>query len=285
MKIKLLSAILLSSIGIASAQTVVTIGTGTSSGTSSPIATFYNSSATESIYTSDEVGLRGTITNLAFNKASGSSSVEPFVQIYLKSTSQSALSERYTIGGGFADYVLVYEGNLPNNDTAGWMELALQNSYNFTGQNLSLLVIGSTCIEQGRPQFRFTTTSGNKMCAGYTDGRIGCDGDNPWTQDATMAPIWERPNIKLTFGTLATQTFSKDNGIAVFPSKGNIKITSATTNLNVVEVYDLQGRQLFMSKNISANEFNIATLPQTGSVLLVKVADNEGRLTSKKIVY
>lgn len=285
MKIKLLSAILLSSIGIATAQTAVTVGTGTGAGTSSPVASWYNSSASESIYAANEICVHGTITKLAFDKASGNSTTEPYVKIYLKNTAENVLSTEYTIGSGFADYALVYEGALPNSSTSGWMEVTLQTQYSFTGGNLSLLVVGGTCIESGRPQFRYTTTPGNKMSAGYTDGVIGCDGDNPWTEASTMKPVWERPNVKLTFGTLAAENFTKNNGIVVFPSKNNIKITSATANVSAVEVYDLQGRQLFVSKSINTNEFDIVTLPQTGSVLLVKVTDSEGRLTAKKIVY
>ena len=269
------------------AQSTVTIGTGTGSGTASPIASWYNSSATESIYTAAEIGATGGITKLAFQKASGSSTVAPAVKIYLKKTTTASVAADYTIGTtGFSAYTLVYDGTLPNNTTTGWMEVTLQTPFNYTGtQNLAVLVVGSTCIESGRPQYRYTTTSGNKMSAGYDDGEIACDGNNPFTANSTLEPVWERPNLQLTLGALGTFEPIATNDIVVFGSKGTLSISSEKGGLSAVTVYDVQGRQLFAAENINAKTLDITSLPQTGGVLLINVTDAENRQTIKKVVY
>lgn len=209
-------------------QTTVTIGTGTGSGTFSPIASWYNSSATESLYTGTEIGVSGQVTKLAYEKASGNSTVQPQVSIYMKQTTQSVIgSADYSIGtAGFAGYTLVYQGALTNSSATGWMEITLQTPFTVTAsQNLAILVVSATCIESGRPQFRYTTSQGNKMSAGYDDGNIGCGGNNPWTSASVMEPVWERPNIRLAFGTLSGNDFNRNaeqllvaNGVLTFAS-------------------------------------------------------------------
>lgn len=270
------------------AQSTVTIGTGTGAGTYAPIASWYNTSATESIYTATEIGATGGITKLAFQKASGSSTVAPAVKIYLKKTSTASLSADYTVGtAGFAAYTLVYDGTIPNSSTSGWMEVTLQIPFNYTGgQNPAVLVVGSTCIESGRPQYRYTsTTSGSKMSAGYNDGEIACEGNNPFTENSVLEPVWERPNLRITFGALGLDSLTEATDIIVFGNKNVLSIATEKTLLSAVTVYDVQGRQLYSTQNLNTKNLEINTLPQTDGVLLVNVTDSENRQTVKKIIY
>lgn len=270
------------------AQTTVTVGTGSGSGTSAPIASWYDSSATESIYTAAELNTTGYITTLAYQKASGNSTVTPSVKIYFKTTATAATgTTNYTIGEGFNGYTLVYDGTLPNNTTTGWMQVTLQTPFALTANtNLSILTVGSTCIESGRPQYTYTTTSGNKMSAGYNDGSIACGGTNPWNATSNMSPVWERPNIRLSItNQLSTGAIGKPNNtIAVYNNAGKLTVRSANTALKNIIVYNVQGRELY-STALNGTDVVLDALAPTGQLMLVKVTDTNNVTTTTKTVY
>ncbi len=267
-------------------QTNVILGEGTGSGTSSPVASWYESSATESIYTGAEIGLNGQITKLAYQKASGNSTIAPSIKIYMKHTAQAFIGESdYSVGtSGFAGYTLVYDNVLPNNSTSGWMEVTLQTPFTYSSaQNLSILVIGSTCISSGRPQYRYTTAQGNRMSAGYDDGSIGCGGNNPWTAASVMEPVWERPNVRLGFGTLASESFSEANTL-VYSQDGLLNIASVVEMANV-KVYDMVGKEVFSIRDINSAAVALNGLAAKGQMLIIKITDSYGRVINKKTVY
>lgn len=269
------------------AQTTVTVGSGVGSGTASPIATWYNTSATESIYTAAEIGTTGYITTLGYQKMGGNSTVAPAVKIYIKATATASLSDAvYTIGNAFIDYVLVYDGTLPNNGT-GWMQVSLQTPFAYTNgsQNLSILTVGTTCIESGRPQYSYTSTV-NRMSAYYNDGSIACGGNAPFTSAVTMRPVWERPNIRFTITTeLGTGIANTPaNNIIVFNNTGKLTVQSQNAALKNVSVYDVQGREL-LSMNANGHELTINGLNTAGQLLIIKATDVNNRTTTLKTLY
>ncbi|MDQ7961564.1 T9SS sorting signal type C domain-containing protein [Flavobacterium lindanitolerans] len=270
------------------AQITITLGSGTSSSTSSPVASWYNSSANESIYTGTEIGSTGTITKISYQKASGSSTIEPGIKVYMKLT-ETAVSgtTAYTIGSlNFNNYTLVYDGNLPNSSTTGTMEITLQTPFVFSNlsRNLSVLVIGSTCIESGRPQYRYTTTP-SKMSAGFTDGSIGCGGTNSWTPDSSMSPVWERPNLILTLASslaIGEKAIDK-NDIQVIAKNGQLQAFSKKTPIQEITVFDLSGRKLAEMKHDS--ETVLLDLNLAKQILIVRVKTNDNTIVNKKIVF
>ncbi|KOS08088.1 hypothetical protein AM493_20080 [Flavobacterium akiainvivens] len=267
-------------------QTNITVGDGTGSGTFGPIASWYESSATESIYTGNEIGVSGEVTKLAYQKASGNSTTEPQVKIYMKQTSQAVIGQAdYSIGAtAFAGYTLVYEGTMPNNSTTGWMEVTLQTPFTVSAaQNLAILVVGSTCIESGRPQYRYTTSQGNKMSAGYDDGSIGCGGNNPWTSASVMEPVWERPNVRLAFGTLSAEGFTTANSL-LYTEGGKLHFKSAV-EVSSIAVYDVLGREVYSLKGINSTDVVLSALTAQNQVLFVKVTDAYNRTLTLKTVY
>jgi hypothetical protein len=270
------------------AQITITLGNGTSSGTSSPVASWYNSSANESIYTGTEIGSTGTITNISYQKASGSSTIEPSIKVYMKLTETAASgTAAYTIGSSnFSNYTLVYDGNLPNSSTSGAMEIALQTPFAFSdlSRNLSVLVIGSTCIESGRPQYRFTTTP-SRMSAGFTDGSIGCGGTNSWTPDSRMLPVWERPNLILRVTPLLSigeKTIDK-NDVQILIKNGQLQAFSKKVAISEMTVFDISGRKLAAIKNDS--ETALLDLNLTKQILIVQVKTADNTIINKKIVF
>ena len=280
--------ILVSATALQAQTTTVTVGTGTGSGTSAPIASWYNSSATESLYTASELNATGYITTLAYQKASGLSTVTPSVKIYLKNTTTATIgSANYSIGDTFNGYTLVYDGTLPNNSTTGWMQVTLQTPFSLTANtNLSILTVGSTCIESGRPQYTYTSASGSKMSAAYDDDAIGCDGNNPWSSASVMSPVWERPNVRLTVtGQLSTGNIvTTNNSVIVYNNAGKLTVKSANTAIKNIAVYDVQGREVYNAV-VNTTDAALDAVAPSGQLLLVKVTDANNAVTTTKTVY
>lgn len=282
--IKKLTAAALLFAGLANAQSEITLGTGTAYGTGAPVASWYESSATESLYTATEIAASGTITKLAFNKDRGASTVEPQVKIYLKNTTAANLATAYTVGS-LSGYTLAYEGGIPNGTTVGWMEVTLQTPFvHNNAQNLAVLVVGSTCIDSGRPQYKYTSASGSKMSASYNDGSIGCGGNNPWTVASNMTPAWERPNLRLNMTVLSTETFNKQNNIIAFKEGNSIKLVSDNTSIAKVTVFDTLGRHLYSNNAVNNNELNINLAEGNNGLVLIHINDSDNRLFIKKLI-
>ncbi len=202
----------------AGAQTQVVVGTGTGSGTSTPISTFYEYSASEAVYLGSELGNAGNITAIAYDKASGSSTATiPAVTIYMKLTNVTTVgSGAYTTS--LNGYTQVWSGTFPNS-ASGWQEVVLATPFPFpsASQNLSVLVVNNsgTTIASGRPQFRYTSTSSVRREAGYA-------ASTTWSSSQSLAPHWERPNTRFTFGPLSSCISPMD------VAAGNIAATTAT---------------------------------------------------------
>jgi len=204
------------------AQTMVTVGTVSTSGSSNyPVATFYNYCASECIYTGTEIGTTGSITKLAYNKTAGTNiTTNPAVKIYLKTTTATTLGNNsYTVGTGFSGYTLVYDGTLPNIATTGWMEVTLTTpfTYSSTSQNVSVLVIGTTFISSGRPNYNITSVSGGDRRTGYYTSDSAA-----WTSSSSMATAVDRPNIRLTLAS------ANNCNVPVTPTATNVTPTTAT---------------------------------------------------------
>lgn len=274
--------------GLIKAQTTITIGNGTASGTSAPVASWYNSSATESIYTGTEIGATGTINKIAYQKASGSAVTEPYIKVYMKMTATETMGTTpYVIGTtNFNTYTLVYDGNIPNAAVSGNMQITLQTPFVFSdsSKNLSVLVIGSVCISSGRPQYRYTTTP-TKMSAGFTDGSIGCDGNNPWTYSSNMAPVWERPNLVLTMdAVLSVEENEFDaNDLQIFIKERKLEVISQKSNIAEVTVFDLAGRKLADNKGNTATV--VMDLPFPNQILIINVKTTDHKVFHKKIIF
>ncbi len=136
----------------------VIIGTGTAS-QSYPIDRYYNYSTHEAIYLASEISNSGMIRKLAFFKGSGTdTNLIDNVSIYMKHTTASSLSNgSYSLEG----YTLVFNGSFPNSSGSGWMEVDMNNPYNYNGtSNLSVLIIkGYQAWISNYPQWRYSTTT------------------------------------------------------------------------------------------------------------------------------
>lgn len=268
---------------LAYSQMIVTIGTSSSASTSGPIATFYNSSATESIYTGTEIGSIGNITKIGYQKASGNSTEDPNVKIYMKATSLATTgSTSYSLGQNLSDYQLVFNGQLPNSSATGTMEVVLTTPFRFssTANNLAVLVVGTTCISSGRPQYKYTTTAA-KMSANHTDGSIGCGGTSSFDQNSSFAPVWERPNIIVTLAALSANEFEANPIIAIVKNN-KLQITSDKITMKNVMFFDLTGRKI-AATDINSNEA-VLDLTVSNQLVIAKITTENNTTITKKIM-
>jgi len=172
----------------------IIIGTGTSA---SGLYLMYGYSAyagSEAIYLQPEIGYYGNITNLAYYKGSGTD-VNPVqnVAIFMRHTTAATVATGAydTIG-----YTRVFTGSFTNNATTGWMDVRLDNSFQYNNvDNLQILIAkGPPALTTGYPSYRYTTTSPNYQ------NRYGYGASVP----TSLTQTYYRPNIRfaLTPSTL-----------------------------------------------------------------------------------
>lgn len=170
-------------IGIGS-PIAVTIGSGTSTQTY-PLDRFYNYSTHESVYLASEIGRAGIIQSLGFEKASGAdvNSITN-VSVYMKHTTATALSTGSYSNTG---YTLVFSGSFPNN-SSGWMEVELQNRFNYDGlSNLSILIVkGYQAWTNSYPLWKYSTCSTNRARQARSDD----------SQPTQLTATTSRPNLR-----------------------------------------------------------------------------------------
>ena len=177
----------------------VTIGTGTSTQNSAPVANYFNYSLAEMIFTADEIAAGSptvnTIVSVGF-ECTASVNKEYGITIYMKNVDADAFTAA-------SDYValtaedVVYTGTLT--PTSGWTTIDLDAPFTYDNtQNLLIAVnktsggySGSTAI------WKYTSTSSTyRMLWKQNDGSA---------YDPTASPSldlnYNRPNVQLTFGT------------------------------------------------------------------------------------
>ena len=81
---------------------------------------------------------------------------------------------------------------------------------------------------------------------------------------------------------LALPTFTANN-VVVYSQNGDVTINSGSTIMELVRVYDLQGRLLVEKKQINASETKLSTTA-TNQVLLVEITAANGSKITKKII-
>ena len=76
----------------------------------------------------------------------------------------------------------------------------------------------------------------------------------------------------------------KQNGVLVSNTNNVIKVTSSSTPIQAITIYDLSGRTVFQSGIINSATSEIRGLNATQQVLIVKVTTTDGIKISKKII-
>ena len=181
------------------AQTVVTVGTGTSSNYYAPFGHYYENSWYECIYPASEINAAGTITAVAYNVASAYSTSCSAVRIYMGTTTSSTHSS-YTAWVPASDLTLVYEAlNTTIGATTGWETFNLTTPFFYDGlENLVIVVAHAANDWNSDLQYYYTNVSGSCMYR-WADADVTYS-QHPGNNSAEDI-IDERPNIQLTMTT------------------------------------------------------------------------------------
>ena len=178
---------------------IVTIGTGTSTGTF-PFYPYYGYSRSTAIYTSSEINTSGNILQLAWDVSTAAAATAP-IKIYLKSTTSSTLTSD-TWANMISGATLVY--NSSNSfPTAGWQTIALTTPFTYSTGNL--LVLFETNYGSGGtspyPYFYYTTATSQHATL-YQDNTAP-------TGTTTVGS--SRPNIRISF---QATNYQQDAGVS-----------------------------------------------------------------------
>lgn len=227
-------------------QTVVTIGTGTST-QGGPVSRFFRYHASEIIYLQSELNQLGTIESIAFDKRSGSdNNVIQNVEIYMKHTAATSLLTGTTSTVG---YTLVYSGNFTNNASTGWMEVDLTTpfSYNNT-DNLEVLVIKGSQAPLNSSQFpRYAYSSSiNDRYRSYSDD------SNAWSTSKTLGVQTGPPNARISFSQPCVPTFSSFTETACDSYTLNSQVY-ATSGTYTQTISNLAGCDSTITLNLTIN--------------------------------
>lgn len=170
----------------------VIIGTGSTGQSNIPIYTLYEYTASEIIYLGSEINTTGNITEIGFNKVSGTSTATTSnVTIYMKATSAATVNATTSL----TDYTPVWSGTFPNS-ASGWQSVTLGTPFAFTStsSNLSILIVNNSndFIGSGRPNWAYVSTSSNYRASYYSSS------NTPWSASSSMTRTYSRPNIRIS---------------------------------------------------------------------------------------
>lgn len=148
----------------------------------------YNYGASESIYLASEINAGGLITSIGWHIARDSRTIPANVDIYMKQTTAT------TVGGtaSTSGYTLVYSGFF-NHSVLDWNVVNLQTPFNYTGNNIAVLVVNKTGnFLNPFPDYSYSTVATD------ISSYYGSDSD-VWNDTRTMAKTNIRANMKFHF--------------------------------------------------------------------------------------
>ncbi|RTQ52217.1 T9SS type A sorting domain-containing protein [Hymenobacter gummosus] len=217
---------------------VVTVSVGTSSSVLSPINHNAPYQAQEFIYLQSQLNQAGSITRLAFEKASGSDT-NPITNtvIYLKTVAATAFTTGVLDTTG---YQRVWAGSFPNAGTSGYQEVTLRTPFRYNNtDNLALLVIrnnGNVASSSARALWRYDFINTRNSCRRYS-------GANPLSAATSLAQTDVLVNLRLTFGNPTAS--AKEHYLSasqLYPNPAKTELYLAAEQPARLWVSDLAGR-------------------------------------------
>ena len=187
----------------AKAADVVQIGGSTSAHDHhAPLNLYYKSYMNQMIYTAEEIGMKGKITNIQFQYAYTDGVNSANFKVYMKHVSRNAFSST-TNWEDPSTMTLVFDGSVTMPTAAGaWVSISLANQFEYNGTDNLLICCYDNTIDSyngsGSSDFYYTTTSGrNSVLYARSDSSVP-------TTSTTGSLSANRPNIKLTIDCTVT---------------------------------------------------------------------------------
>ncbi|WP_285270308.1 fibronectin type III domain-containing protein [Kaistella rhinocerotis] len=106
---------------------------------------------------------------------------------------------------------------------------------------------------------------------------------SPYSFSSEAGAFSSRFEIVYANGVLSANDSAAGNGILLFKQNGEAVIRSSEMNLELVEVYDMNGRLVANARNIHAKELRLP-LGQVNQVLIFRITTADGVTISKKMV-
>jgi hypothetical protein len=178
---------------------VITIGTGTST-QPQPFGMEYGYERSAAIYTSSEIGMSGSITQIRWYLSSSTSSAVP-LRIYLKQTTSSSLSATTWNTTGAT---LVYQANVLFLNT-GYNIFNLTTSFNYSSSSNLMILCETNLTGTGTtnyPTFRYTTSTNRHQ---YWRANTSVPTGNGTVNN-------RRPNIQLQIASSGLPDLTVDHG-------------------------------------------------------------------------
>jgi hypothetical protein len=107
-----------------------------------------------------------------------------------------------------------------------------------------------------------------------------------YTFNTVAGTFNDRFVLRYTDKTLGTTDFNvQANTVLVSIKNKQIKVNSFAETINMVTIYDLQGRQIYQKDKVNNNEFLIADFVSSHETLIVKTSLQNGKTVTDKIIY
>lgn len=221
------------------AQTVVTVGTGTTTTTSLPITSCYGYTYGQQLYTASEIAAAGgttsagVITKIRFYFSSGASTNSDNWTVYIGNTTKTSFASTTDWVASTA-MSLRFSGTVTYPAAGNWMEIPLSTP--FTWDGISSIVVA---VDENAPGY-YCSNSWRSTTVTNTGIRFFNDATNP---DPTAPPtasglVSTRPNIQFVFENLCSG--SPSGGTAVASSSSiclgnsvNLSLTSASVGAGI----------------------------------------------------
>ena len=212
--------------GDLSAQTTVTIGNGTSSSYFLPYNLLQRWCYAEYIYSSSDINQKEDkdITSIAFYYI-GNHNGESFTfDLYMKNDTKSS----YSSGTDYAHMSSsdkYYSGTLTLPNSAGWVTITLDNSFNYNHEKNLIVAINRTDKTEGSSGYSttagfYTTTNSTTNYSIHYAYSTGDSPYNPATISSSGSVVKGYPNIQITFD---------DGDSCLSPTDLEAEVTSAST--------------------------------------------------------
>ena len=180
----------------------VQVGTGTSSTSSVPIATWYHNSYSQQLYLQDEINNGGLITSLQFNYYGAESALRN-VTVFMGTTDATSLSSGWLTPDNLTQVMAAQEVTF-SNANSNWFTLNLDQPFQYEGGNLLVAVyMNYTSNESGYASgsrvYGTTVTGKARYATNDTGSPDQLTITNGVVTSSTGSTSSVRPNIKLCF--------------------------------------------------------------------------------------
>ena len=261
-------------IALTSVPTELTIGTGTSTGSTTPMNAYYRNSWTQMVYPVTEFPSAGYINSLSWYVGTSNTHNYSTLKIYL-GTKSSAINESTSDWVPMEDLTLVYEStNGTVGSTVGWETFTLSTPYYYNGEDNLVVVTSRTADAYKSLNYRYTSVT-NSVLYRRSDSSPENYASHPGSATGTRAA--NLPNMKVDYlGYVCEDTHcDAPEGLLV----NHITTTTAVVNWEAGNAtawklsYKKADADQWTTVNVTENTYTLTDLVQNTNYMVRVAAD------------